>query len=210
MPSLRGLAPIGSSEPRLLILGSFPSVQSLKLGQYYANARNHFWELLGRLSGETMGTDYKVRLERLAAIRVTVWDLIASCEREGSLDQSIRAEELNPLLDFLASRPSIAGIALNGGKAAAAFIEGYAPELSGRGRYASGQRAPDPRRPGRSLRDIGATQDWRPASLPGRLFRVSRLPSTSPVPTRDFRQASDKLPHWRAFYDTVMNTRSGL
>jgi double-stranded uracil-DNA glycosylase len=181
MGRLRGFPPAGAQAPRFLILGSFPSASSLEKGEYYGHERNHFWVLLGLILGFDAGQPYAERLSRLAAAGIALWDLIGSCEREGSLDRDILEEEPNPLHEYIGLRPSIERIGLNGGKAAASFISHLAKGIPAKGLA------------------IGEILSWRFGSVPERLILVSRLPSTSPVPTRDYRRAADKLPHWSAF-----------
>jgi double-stranded uracil-DNA glycosylase len=176
---LRGFPPAGAERPRLLILGSFPSVASLEKGEYYGHGRNHFWIILGGLLGFDPAAPYAERISRLARAGLALWDVIASCEREGSLDQDIRGEEPNPLAEYLSARADIARIILNGGKAAESFVSHIAPELP------------------RLLR-IGEALAWTPRFGGGRVILATRLPSTSPVPTRAYRAARDKLPAWSA------------
>jgi double-stranded uracil-DNA glycosylase len=183
MSRLHGFAPIGSEEPKILILGSFPSVASLEKGEYYGHGRNQFWSILGEILGFDAEAPYREREEALARAGIALWDVIGSCEREGSLDDAIRAEKANPLAEFLAARPGIGRIALNGGKAAASFASSFAPEL------------------GRSGLAVGERRLWSPSFAPGRGILLARLPSTSPVPARDYRRASDKLPLWSAFIE---------
>jgi len=175
---LRGFAGVGAESPRILILGSFPSEKSLERGEYYGNERNHFWVLLGRLLGFEPSAPYAERLAYLERAGIALWDMIASCEREGSLDRDIRGETPNPLAEYIVSSPGIGRLALNGGKAAASFVVHVAPELR---------------------LSIGETGSWAPAFAPERRIRIARLPSTSPVPTRDFRSASDKIRLWSDF-----------
>jgi len=52
---MEGMPPIGSTQSRVLILGSFPSAISLEKGQYYGNGKNHFWDIMGLLLGEPGG-----------------------------------------------------------------------------------------------------------------------------------------------------------
>ena len=116
---LCGLAPIVGDRPRVLILGSFPGEASLRASRYYGHPRNHFWTLVGGVIGEDLSAlDYDARVERLVARRIAVWDVIARCERAGSLDSAIRGEVANDLGGLLRRCPTIATIAFNGGKSA--------------------------------------------------------------------------------------------
>ncbi len=116
---MAGLEPIGDARAQTLILGSFPSEASLAAVQYYGHPRNHFWRLVGGVIGEPLNEmPYAQRVERLQEHRVGVWDVIAHCERKGSLDSAIRAEVANDLAGLLRSWPHVTRIAFNGGKAA--------------------------------------------------------------------------------------------
>lgn len=87
----RGLPPVLAPDAQVLILGSFPSEASLAAGQYYAHPRNHFWPILGALIGEPLAElPYRVRLTRVKAHQIAIWDTIVACERRGSLDAAIR------------------------------------------------------------------------------------------------------------------------
>jgi hypoxanthine-DNA glycosylase len=116
---LLGLAPIGDGDARLLILGSFPGEASLIAQRYYGHPRNQFWRLVGGVIGEPLNDlDPDERVRRLVAHRVAVWDVIAQCERKGSLDTAIRAEIANDIEGLLRRWRGITTIAFNGGKAA--------------------------------------------------------------------------------------------
>jgi hypoxanthine-DNA glycosylase len=180
-----GLPPLGAASPRVLVLGSFPSRRSLEKGEYYGHERKHFWPIVGALFDFDSAAPYADRAAALARSGLALWDVIASCERPGSLDKDIRGEEPNAIIGYLAARPSVERIALNGAKAAAAFRALVAPEL------------------GRGGLPIGAVAEWRPAELPGRAFLVARLPSTSPIPTRRFRRAEDKMAPWGGFAASI-------
>jgi TDG/mug DNA glycosylase family protein len=182
MARLTGFPPLLPSRalPRALVLGSFPSIASLELGRYYGNERNHFWPLLAAAAGRAQSAAWDERYALLEELGLAVWDVIGSCEREGSLDTAIDHEEPNPILALLASETTIQSLALNGGKAATSFLRFFAPEL------------------GKAL-VIGQALPWRPALLGGRVIDLVRLPSTSPIPTKDYKKAGDKLAPWLAF-----------
>jgi TDG/mug DNA glycosylase family protein len=114
-----GLPPIAAPDARLFILGSLPGDASLGARQYYAHPTNQFWRLLGGVLGEPLQElAYDQRLERLAERRVGLWDVIASAERRGSLDQAIRIAEHNEVRAFLAAFPDVRAIGFNGATAA--------------------------------------------------------------------------------------------
>ena len=115
-----GLPPIASPDARLFILGSLPGDASLAARRYYAHPRNQFWQLLGYVLGEELhDLPYEERLDRLAARRIGLWDVVASATRRGSLDQAIREAEHNRIDRLLHDYPGLQAIAFNGGKAAA-------------------------------------------------------------------------------------------
>ena len=117
---LTALPPLVSSSTRLLILGSFPGAASLKAQQYYGHPQNHFWRILGAIWPSNpieMGvTSYQKRSEWLLNKGLGVWDVYAACEREGSLDSSIRNAVLNDFSSLKQTCPQLAAIAHNGGE----------------------------------------------------------------------------------------------
>ncbi|GIZ52077.1 DNA-deoxyinosine glycosylase [Noviherbaspirillum aridicola] len=114
-PLLSGLAPVLDARTRILILGSFPGNASLAAGQYYAHPRNHFWPLLSAVLDEDLvGLPYAQRLARLLAHGVGLWDVLAACAREGSLDSAIRQAQANQF-DLLHERcPQLRKACFNG------------------------------------------------------------------------------------------------
>ncbi|MBK5207671.1 MAG: DNA-deoxyinosine glycosylase [Polaromonas sp.] len=117
---LTGLPPLVSGRTRLLILGSFPGVASLTAQQYYGHRQNHFWKILQAIwPSNPIGTGvsgYEIRSEWLLSKELGLWDVYASCEREGSLDSAIRHPVVN---DFAAVRrlcPELQAIVHNGGE----------------------------------------------------------------------------------------------
>ena len=115
MSTLQGLPPVLSANTRVLVLGSFPGVASLRAQQYYGHPQNHFWKILGALWALPLpAMPYAERVEALQAHGLGVWDVYGACEREGSLDADIRNAELN---DFSVVRwhcPKLGAIAHNG------------------------------------------------------------------------------------------------
>lgn len=115
-----GLGPVARGDALLFILGSLPGDASLAAQHYYAHPTNQFWRLLGCAIGEDLhALGYAARLERLAARRIGLWDVIASANRSGSLDQAIRNAEHNRIAHLLHDFPDVHAIAFNGSTAAA-------------------------------------------------------------------------------------------
>ena len=116
---LHGLAPVVGRETRLVVLGSFPSVASLRAQQYYAHPRNQFWPLLSALWGvDLVAMPYRSRLAEVKRRGLGIWDVYASCRREGSLDSAIEAAEANDLALLTRLAPRLRAIAHNGGESA--------------------------------------------------------------------------------------------
>lgn len=119
MPLKFAFPPSVDAATRLLILGSLPGDASIRQGEYYAHRGNAFWHLLGGVLDEDLrGQPYAIRLKRLRARGVGLWDVIESAERDGSLDSSIRGAELRDLGRFIERLPVLKAIAFNGKTAA--------------------------------------------------------------------------------------------
>jgi double-stranded uracil-DNA glycosylase len=115
--------PIASTNARVLVLGSMPSVASLAKQQYYGHPRNAFWAIMGRLFGAVPELPYRERQQILLTHRVAVWDVLRECYREGSLDTSIDAasEVPNDFETFFRQHRHIDTVFFNGRKAEAAY-----------------------------------------------------------------------------------------
>jgi len=113
-----GFAPIVAPQVHTLVLGSFPSTASLDAGQYYGHPRNQFWRLMGAVLDEPLvELVYAQRLQRLLARRIGLWDVIAECVREGSLDSAIRDAVQSPVEPVLAGLPALRRVFFNGATA---------------------------------------------------------------------------------------------
>lgn len=117
MTRLHGLPPIADANTRLIVLGSFPGVASLRAQQYYGHPQNAFWRILGALwKRPLLQSGYAVRVAALREHGLGVWDVYASCEREGSLDADIREATLNDLPGLRVLCPRLQAVAHNGGE----------------------------------------------------------------------------------------------
>jgi len=126
------MAPVGSRDARLLILGSLPGDASLRVQRYYAHPRNQFWQLLGSAIGEELAlAPYEDRLCRLSNRGIALWDVVGEARRHGSLDGAIRGATHNRLGEYVATHPRLHTVAFNGktaarlGRAALADFTGF-------------------------------------------------------------------------------------
>lgn len=129
--SLHSFSPSAAVDARVLILGSMPGGESLRRQQYYAHPRNAFWKIMAALFGFSPDLPYPKRLECLRKHHVALWDSLAGCERDGSLDSNIRDPEPNDIPGLLRECPSIRTVFCNG-TAAFRFLKKYHAELFGR------------------------------------------------------------------------------
>lgn len=161
--------PIIDDRSRLLILGSMPGVASLKAFRYYWNPRNYLWSIIYALFGDGKVPDnaYESRLSFALNHGIALWDIIASCEREGSLDSDIRMAVPNDIPGLLLLYPSIETLVCNGTKSRAELLKhfGKHPEVTKR--------------------------------------NILLMPSTSPIPTKNFRSLEDRLEVWRTILGYV-------
>jgi TDG/mug DNA glycosylase family protein len=127
----KGFAPLLGAHAKVLILGSMPGGESLRQQQYYAFERNSFWWIMGELFDAGWDLPYPQRVERLTDSGLAVWDVLASCEREGSLDSAIDSgsEQVNDFASLLQEHP-IQLVLFNGGKAEQAWKRHVRPSIN--------------------------------------------------------------------------------
>lgn len=109
--------PLIDYESKVLILGSMPGEVSLNEQQYYAHPRNSFWKIVFTLFKEHYTDDYEKKKALLRKHHIALWDVIKQCEREGSLDTAIKAEEPNDFGWLFKTYPNIQAVLFNGVKA---------------------------------------------------------------------------------------------
>lgn len=83
-----GLPAFNIQNSKVVILGTFPGTLSLHKRQYYADNSNKFWGLLGLNQNDMDG---------LKKLNIGLWDVIKSCERDGSIDKNITNAKYNDL-----------------------------------------------------------------------------------------------------------------
>jgi hypoxanthine-DNA glycosylase len=158
---LHGFPPVVDDDARVLILGSFPSAQSLATRQYYANPRNAFWPITSELFGFDVAAPYDSRLASLRYHGVALWDVLLQCRRIGSSDAAIDVKGLvvNNFTELFANYPSIARVYFNGAKAADLYRRLAQPAEG-----VQYQRLPSTS-PAHVMRPGAKLDAWRPISL---------------------------------------------
>ena len=108
--------PVYNEQSQILILGSFPSVKSREQQFFYGHKQNRFWKVLAGVLGCDVPQSVEEKKAMLLLHHIAVWDVIQSCEIEGSSDASIRDVVPNDLARIL-NTADIRAIYANGGKA---------------------------------------------------------------------------------------------
>lgn len=119
-----GFAPVVNQDSQLLILGSFPSVKSREISFYYGNKQNRFWKTICGFFEEEIPQSTAEKIEFLHRRKIALWDMVTSCEIEGSADASMKNIELVDLQEVLGVA-KIQKILLNGTKAYNLFLQKY-------------------------------------------------------------------------------------
>lgn len=129
---VHSFAPIEPDGCRALVLGTMPGAASLAAGEYYAHPQNAFWRVMADVLGEPPCGNYDEKRAMLLRHGIALWDVFASCERQGSSDAAIRGARLNDFGALFARQPQIEAVFLNGGVAHAAFLRACAMHAEGR------------------------------------------------------------------------------
>ena len=119
--------PIYNKNSKILILGSFPSVKSREQMFFYGHPQNRFWKVISAVleccEPETIEEKQTLLLEH----GIALWDVIASCEINGSADSSIKNVVVNDLSKIL-READIRQIFVNG-KTAEKYFKKYTKYL---------------------------------------------------------------------------------
>ncbi|WP_028551333.1 DNA-deoxyinosine glycosylase [Paenibacillus sp. UNC451MF] len=135
---LLGLPPVMDASCHTVVLGSMPGALSLSKQEYYGHPRNHFWKLLYSLFGGTSAEgvlhnvpsdSYEERLAFALSHGIGLWDVLAACEREGSLDAQIRKPEANDFAWFFLKYPAVRRVFFNGQAAGELYRKQVLPKL---------------------------------------------------------------------------------
>lgn len=99
--TIHPIPPIYDENSRVLILGSFPSVKSREDGFFYGHPQNRFWRVLAAVFEQTVPQTKEEKVRFLLEHQIALWDVIASCEIDGSADSSIKNVVPNDIQSIL-------------------------------------------------------------------------------------------------------------
>lgn len=128
MTTIHPIPPVYDENSKILILGSFPSVKSRETGFFYGHPQNRFWKVTAAIMSEAVPKTIEEKRDFLLRNHIAVWDVIHSCEIEGSADSSIRNVKANDLRMIIDST-DIRAIYVNGKTAEKYYIRYIEPEL---------------------------------------------------------------------------------
>ena len=116
-----GFAPVFDEDSKVLILGSFPSVKSRQIDFYYGNKQNRFWKTVCTFFNEAIPETTDGKKDFLKRRKIALWDMVISCEIDGSADATVRNADIADVKGLLA-KTRIEEILLNGKLAYDLFI----------------------------------------------------------------------------------------
>ena len=124
------IPPVYDNNSKVLILGSFPSVKSREEGFFYGHPQNRFWKVIATVFKEEVPKNIDEKRNLLLRNHIAVWDVIESCDIEGSSDSSIKNVVVNDL-NVILNEADIMEIYING-KTAYNYYKKYTEPLLGR------------------------------------------------------------------------------
>ena len=124
------IPPVYDKNSRVLILGSFPSVKSREEMFFYGHPQNRFWKVLSYLLKEPLPKTVAEKKTLLLSHGIALWDVLASCDIEGSADNTIKNAVANDISSIL-SYADIEKIFVNG-KTAEKYYNKYLKNVVGR------------------------------------------------------------------------------
>ena len=89
--------PYINKDSRVLILGSIPSLKSREYGFYYMHKQNRFWKVISDIFDDKFPDSLSDKKEFLRKNKIALWDVLESCDIEGSSDSSIKNPKVNDI-----------------------------------------------------------------------------------------------------------------
>lgn len=107
------IPPLYDEHSEILILGSFPSVKSREAMFFYGHPQNRFWKVISAVFADKEPKTIEEKRKFLLSHHIALWDVICSCDIEGSADSTIKNVQPNDLSPILTTA-NIRQIFVNG------------------------------------------------------------------------------------------------
>ena len=120
--------PLYDENSEILILGSFPSVKSREMNFFYGHPQNRFWKVMSTILQEPLPVTVPEKKAMLLGHHIALFDVIRSCDIEGSSDSSIRNVQVNDLSDIIKTSRIGNRIYVNGNKARDLYMKYTLPQ----------------------------------------------------------------------------------
>ncbi|MCR4740581.1 MAG: DNA-deoxyinosine glycosylase [Lachnospiraceae bacterium] len=127
---LHPIPPFYDKESKILILGSFPSVKSRDQMFFYGHPQNRFWKVIASVFSDKEPETVPEKKSFLRTHHIALWDVIGSCDIEGSSDSSIENVVVNDISKIL-KEADIRCIFVNG-KTAEKYYKRYIEPKTGK------------------------------------------------------------------------------
>lgn len=114
---------------QILILGTFPSVKSREMKFFYSHPQNRFWRVMAKLCNAEAPKTVQDKRKLILDNNFALWDVIHSCDIEGSADSSIKNVVPNDISKIL-KNSRVSRIFVNGRKAESLYKK-YLEEQTG-------------------------------------------------------------------------------
>ncbi|MBQ8163476.1 MAG: DNA-deoxyinosine glycosylase [Clostridia bacterium] len=124
------IPPVYDKDSKILILGSFPSVKSRENMFFYGHGQNRFWQVTSTVFEAPLPKSIEEKREFLLKNHIAVWDVIGSCDIQGSSDSSIKNVTPNDI-GMILNTADIKNIYVNG-KTAEKYYNKYIKNKIGR------------------------------------------------------------------------------
>ena len=152
---IHNIPPVFDGDSEILILGSFPSVKSREAEFFYGHPQNRFWKVTAQIFGCDIPKTTEEKKAFLLKNHVALWDVVGSCEIEGSADSTIKDVVPNDI-EMILNTADISQIFVNGKTAEKYYRKYIQPKIN---RTAVCLPSTSPANAAKSLDDL--VKEWR-------------------------------------------------
>lgn len=123
------VSPVFDENSKTLILGTFPSVKSREMCFFYAHPQNRFWHVMASVCNCDVPNTVEDKKHMILSNNFALWDVIYSCDIDGSSDSSIKNVVPNDI-NIILNNSQVDRIFVNGKKAESLYKK-YIEKSSG-------------------------------------------------------------------------------